>query len=326
MGFPPPSAFPPSMGTTGPVIVAGAGLVSGTPWGRTSWGRPLAPAGLPPAVASTAPAAAPATASRLTTTGTRCQASRTAGGRRMRRVAKDGVRRPRASTSCPNICPETGRRPRAARRATALSSSGVVTGAWQVNWRQTYAAGAPLTSPRPASSGTAASEPAAPESAGTVPSPRARTAPGGAACSAVWCSARVRSSSALPTTAISAGPASRPRPPPGPRRPRAGTGPRCRAARRGRPRRPPGAGRSRSARSSCSSAPATANVPDGVALSAGSAGRKISGSSSAPCRRTRPARRRRHRARSRAAGRPASSSAPRPVTPDRVRRPSATQA
>ncbi|MGO8888090.1 MAG: hypothetical protein ACLQB1_00005, partial [Streptosporangiaceae bacterium] len=72
MGFPPPSAFPPSMGTTGPVIVAGAGLVSGIPWGVTSWGRPVTPAGLPPTVASTAPVAAPATASRLTTTGTRC--------------------------------------------------------------------------------------------------------------------------------------------------------------------------------------------------------------------------------------------------------------
>src|ERR1039457_3478082 len=55
----------------------------------------------------------------------------------------------------------------------------------------------PISSPRPVSSGTAAS----------VPSPSARTAPGVAACSAVWSKARVRSS-AGPTTAISAGPAS----------------------------------------------------------------------------------------------------------------------
>ena len=41
-----------------------------------------------------------------------------------------------------------------------------------------------------------------------VPSPRASTAPGGAACSAVWCSARVLASWRLPTTATSAGPAS----------------------------------------------------------------------------------------------------------------------
>ena len=55
------------MGTTGPVICAGEGLVPGTPCGS-----PLTSAGLPPTVASTAPVAAPATASRQTTTGTRC--------------------------------------------------------------------------------------------------------------------------------------------------------------------------------------------------------------------------------------------------------------
>src|SRR6266704_3096878 len=66
MGFPPPSAFPPSMGTTGPTLFAGAGLVCGIPGASA-----LTPAGLPPTVASTVPVAAPATASRLTTMGTR---------------------------------------------------------------------------------------------------------------------------------------------------------------------------------------------------------------------------------------------------------------
>ena len=67
IGFPPPSAFPPSMGTTGPVIFAGAGLARGIPWGS-----PVTPAGLPPTVASTAPVATPTTVSRLIRTGTRC--------------------------------------------------------------------------------------------------------------------------------------------------------------------------------------------------------------------------------------------------------------
>ena len=106
MGFPPPSAFPPSMGTTGPVIFAGVGLVSGMPWGVTSWGRPVTPAGLPPTVASTTPAAAPATASRLTTTGTRCLG--VAGSRGM----PDATRRQRRRTASAseyiqaNISPE----------------------------------------------------------------------------------------------------------------------------------------------------------------------------------------------------------------------------
>ena len=110
MGFPPPSAFPPSMGTTGPMVFAGAfagaGPVSGIPWGVTSWGRPVTPAGLPPTVASTAPVAAPATASRLTTTGTRCL------GLADRPKAPDTIRRqrwrPASASECieANISPE----------------------------------------------------------------------------------------------------------------------------------------------------------------------------------------------------------------------------
>ena len=101
MGWPAPSAFPPSMGTTGPPIVAGAGLVLGT-----AVGSPLTAAGLPPTVASTAPVAAPATASRLITTGTRCLGRADGRDGPQRSVAKEGVRRPRASASMLNISPE----------------------------------------------------------------------------------------------------------------------------------------------------------------------------------------------------------------------------
>ena len=83
----------------------------------------------------------------------------------MRSVAKDRLRRPRTSASNSTYPPKTPYRegPGLARcpcsppgyvARASLSCSGVVTGAWQVNWRQTYAAGAPLTSPRPASNGT----------------------------------------------------------------------------------------------------------------------------------------------------------------------------
>jgi site-specific DNA recombinase len=80
----------------------------------------------------------------------------------------------------------------------ARSAAGSVTGSWQAKSRQTYTAGPPSTSPRPASSGTRES----------VPSPRAKTAPGGAASIAVRCSSRAVSLPGGPTTAISSGPAS----------------------------------------------------------------------------------------------------------------------
>src|SRR5438552_10718443 len=66
MGVPLPSARPPSMGTTGPMVLAGAGLVRGI-----GWAGALTAAGLPPTVASTTPVAVPATTSTLTSTGTR---------------------------------------------------------------------------------------------------------------------------------------------------------------------------------------------------------------------------------------------------------------
>jgi hypothetical protein len=66
MGWPVPSALPPSIGTTGVALASGAGLVCGI----TADG-PAALDGLAPVVASTAPMAAPATASTLTRTGTR---------------------------------------------------------------------------------------------------------------------------------------------------------------------------------------------------------------------------------------------------------------
>jgi len=187
-GAPLPSAFPPSIGTTGPVLRVGAGLDRGT-----GADRPLSLAGFPPTVASTTPVVAPVRASTLITTGTsrrrRAAGSATAPNRRrqQRRTAS-------ASESIvPNISPRykvpavAGRRkypgkdqpgarragPRMpvrhqCRRGTpaagcvahrvrktvpggtpspekrqagwvraAWSCSGVVTGAWQVNWRQT---------------------------------------------------------------------------------------------------------------------------------------------------------------------------------------------
>src|SRR5204862_45284 len=53
IGVPLASALPPSMGTTGPIVVDGAGLVRGIGWAAAA---PTA-AGLPPAVASTTPVA-----------------------------------------------------------------------------------------------------------------------------------------------------------------------------------------------------------------------------------------------------------------------------
>src|SRR6185437_10916893 len=209
MGVPLASALPPSMGTTGPIVVDGAGLVRGIGWAAAA---PTA-AGLPPTVARTTPVAVPARTSALISTGSR----------RLGFAEDDGSRRQRRRTASarecigPNITPHNtvpggclpsqgtpapasggGRAGQTGRDSTSVSSAGVVTGAWQVNWRQTYAAGAPSTRPRPSSSGMA----------DEVLSPRARTAPGGAACRAVWCSTRVRSSSGPPTTAISAGPLS----------------------------------------------------------------------------------------------------------------------
>ena len=147
---------PPSMGTTGPVIFDGAGLVRGT----AEAAAPAA-AGLPPAVASTAPVAVPATTSTLTSTGTRRL------GREDDRRAACAIRRqrrlPASASECigPNITPrdtvpgecnpgqgsggpgpgvtERGGAARhgAGRARVSRSWAGVVTGAWQVNWRQT---------------------------------------------------------------------------------------------------------------------------------------------------------------------------------------------
>ena len=63
-GVPLPSAFPPSIGTTGPLLLVGAGrdCGAGRAWLLTS-------AELPPAVASTTPVVVPASASTLITTG-----------------------------------------------------------------------------------------------------------------------------------------------------------------------------------------------------------------------------------------------------------------
>ena len=93
MGVPLASALPPSMGTTGPIVVDGAGLVRGIGWAAAA---PTA-AGLPPTVASTTPVAVPASTSALISTGTRRLASR----RMAHPAAKGGVRRPRANASVP---------------------------------------------------------------------------------------------------------------------------------------------------------------------------------------------------------------------------------
>jgi len=66
MGVPLASALPPSMGTTGLALPAGTGLVRGA-----LVAVPVTAVGLPSTEASTAPAAVPATATTLTTTGTR---------------------------------------------------------------------------------------------------------------------------------------------------------------------------------------------------------------------------------------------------------------
>jgi len=80
-GAPLPSAFPPSIGTTGPVLRVGAGLDRGA-----GTARPVGLAGFPPTVASTTPVVAPVRASTLITTGTsrrrRAAGSATAANRR----------------------------------------------------------------------------------------------------------------------------------------------------------------------------------------------------------------------------------------------------
>ena len=147
IGVPLPSALPPSMGTTGPIVLAGAGLARGIP-------RAAAPtaAGLPPTVASTAPVAVPASTSALISTGIRRFGFAEDGTFRRQR------RRTASASECigPNITPKTpyresasparappapasggGRAGQTGRDSTSVSSAGVVTGAWQVNWRQT---------------------------------------------------------------------------------------------------------------------------------------------------------------------------------------------
>ena len=129
MGFPLPSAFPPSMGTTGPVIVAGAGLVAGIPRGCA-----FTSAGLPPTVASTAPVAAPATASRLIRTGTRRLGLGDGLG------PPDAIRRQRRPTASANECIESNISPEdtvpgAARPARCRRLPPVAVGGIRPGWR-----------------------------------------------------------------------------------------------------------------------------------------------------------------------------------------------
>src|SRR6185437_673672 len=151
------------------------GVVRGLGWAAAA----PTTAGLPPAVASTTPMAVPASTSALISTGIRRLGFAEDGTFRRRR------RRTASASECigPNITPHAtvpggcprgqgtpGTRPghpgtgttaasgeehagQTGRDSTSVSSAGVVTGAWQVNWRQTYAAGAPSTRPRPSSSG-----------------------------------------------------------------------------------------------------------------------------------------------------------------------------
>jgi hypothetical protein len=97
IGVPLPSAWPPSMGTTGPIVVAGAGLDRGIP-------RAAAPtaAGLPPTVASTTPVAVPASTSTLISTGIRRLGFAEDGTSRRQR------RRTASASECigPNITPQ----------------------------------------------------------------------------------------------------------------------------------------------------------------------------------------------------------------------------
>src|SRR6185437_270872 len=132
MGVPLASALPPSMGTTGPIVVDGAGLVRGIGWAAAA---PTA-AGLPPTVAY-------GVRERMHWSQHNPPRHRTgrvpplSGHPRHRRQAAGAqVRR-------------DGRAGQTGRDSTSVSSPGVVTGVWQVNWRQTYAAGAPSTRPRP---------------------------------------------------------------------------------------------------------------------------------------------------------------------------------
>ena len=98
MGVPLASALPPSMGTTGPIVVDGAGLVRGIGWAAAA---PTA-AGLPPTVASTTPVAVPARTSALISTGTRRLGFAEDGTSRRQR------RRTASASECigPNITPQ----------------------------------------------------------------------------------------------------------------------------------------------------------------------------------------------------------------------------
>ena len=212
MGFPLPSAFPPSMGTTGPVMVAGAGLVCGIAGGQ------------------------PAHPGWLAAHRGQHRAGRRPGHRQQ--ADHDGDQAPwpgrpsrdwhahaspkkaygvRERVHRPNISPETPyrARPTAGARARRRAGSGVRRAGERLpellRGGDRGLAGELAADVR---GGRSVDQPAPGEQRYAVavrllvPSPRASTAPGGAACSAVWCSARVRSSSGRPTTAISAGPAS----------------------------------------------------------------------------------------------------------------------
>ena len=98
MGVPLASALPPSMGTTGPIVVDGAGLVRGIGWAAAA---PTA-AGLPPTVASTTPVAVPARTSAQISTGTRRLGFAEDGASRRQR------RRTASASECigPNITPQ----------------------------------------------------------------------------------------------------------------------------------------------------------------------------------------------------------------------------
>ena len=164
MGVPLPSALPPSMGTTGPMVLAGAGLARGIARaGALDRGRLAAHRGQHRA------GGRPGHHQHADQHGNQAPGLRGRTGTWP--VAKDDVRRPRTNASVPTYPPKppyreganparapAGRRVLAAGRAhdrpgrsgvgrapgvrrgvarASLSSPGVVTGAWQVNWRQT---------------------------------------------------------------------------------------------------------------------------------------------------------------------------------------------
>ncbi|CAM5384212.1 hypothetical protein SVIOM342S_09518 [Streptomyces violaceorubidus] len=190
-------------------------------------------------------------------------------------------------------------------------------GASQVKFRQTYAAAAPPTRGRSASSGNS-SLPA---------TPKATTAPGAVPSSAVRCSPRAAGSfGSAATTATSRGPSSSasaaasPQPMKrGTRGPSAFTTPRARSAAVRWGAEPVWAAYD-------SRAPAAALQPDGVALSVGSCGRRISCSASAAVSYSEPDSSVK-RVRTWSSRKPAKSSqTPSPVTDASARKPSATSA